>query len=131
MEDSCLYNVVLVSAIHWQESAIYICPLPLEPPSYLPTHPTLLGCQSPSLSSLRHTANSNWLSISQMVVRMFPSYCLHLSLLCPQVCFLCPCLHCGPANRFCTIIFLDSIHMCSYEILVFLFLTYITLYSRL
>ena len=35
-----LYNIVLVSAIHQQESAmVYICPFPLEPPSHLLSHP--------------------------------------------------------------------------------------------
>ena len=41
-----LYNVVLVSATQQHESAlsIYICILPLEPPSHSPPHPTPLGC---------------------------------------------------------------------------------------
>ena len=38
------YNIVLISALHQHGSAIYICLLPLEPPSKLPPHPTLLGC---------------------------------------------------------------------------------------
>ena len=44
---------------------VYICPLPLEPP-------TSLGClRGPDLSSLRHTANSHWLSILHMVYICF------------------------------------------------------------
>ena len=42
---------------------IYIYPLPLEPDSHLPPHPTPLGChRAPDLSSLHHTANFHWLS---------------------------------------------------------------------
>ena len=41
----------------------YMCPLPLESPS----HPSRLS-QSPSLSSLSHTANCHWLSVLHMVV---------------------------------------------------------------
>ena len=44
-----LYDVVLVSAV--RESAVgYIRPLPLDPASHLPPHPTPLG-------SLSHTMN--------------------------------------------------------------------------
>ena len=37
---------MLVSAVHQHESSmgIYMCPLPLEPPSHPPPHPTPLGC---------------------------------------------------------------------------------------
>ena len=47
---------------------VYLCPLPLEPPSHLPPHPTPLGChRALDLSSLHHTTNSHWLSIVHMV----------------------------------------------------------------
>ena len=67
-------------------------PLPLEPPSHLPPHPLSLGCHRTSdLSSEHHTANSQWLSISHLVMYMLQWYSLnssHLLLsLCPQVCF--------------------------------------------
>lgn len=39
-----LYSIVLVSAIHQQESAIGIHMSPPEPPSHFPPHPTPLGC---------------------------------------------------------------------------------------
>ena len=44
MEDNC--NLLFVSAVQQHRSAIiiYICPLPLEIPSHLPLHSTLLGC---------------------------------------------------------------------------------------
>ena len=54
---------MLVSATHHHESAIGTpSPLLFEPPSHLLPHPSRL-LQSPSLSSLSHTANSLWLSI--------------------------------------------------------------------
>ena len=50
-----------------------------------------------------------------MVVSMFPRYSPRsshrlLPPLCPQVCPLCLLLHCCPASRFISTIFLDSIH---------------------
>ena len=70
---------MLVSAIYQHESVIYmfIYPLPLEPPSHLPPHPTPLGChRALDLGSLHHTGNSHWQSILHMVnvyVSMLPS----------------------------------------------------------
>ena len=92
-----------------------------------PSHCSSLS-QSPSLSSLRHIANSHWLSILHIVVYMFSCYCLNAShpllpILCPQVCSLYLHLHYCPANRFSSIIFLDSIYMHYYMIFVSLFLT--------
>ena len=83
-----LYNIVLVSAIHQHESAIGIhmsSPMNLPPTSH-PFPPCRL-LQSPSLSSLSHTANSHWLSILHMVVYMLLCYSLHSShLLLPPHC---------------------------------------------
>ena len=45
--------------------------------------------QSPGLSSLSHTANSHWLSISHMIVYMLPCYSLLLSH--PLLPPCCPC----------------------------------------
>ena len=51
---------------------VYVCPLPPEPPSHLLPHPSPPGChRAPGLSSLRHTANSHWLSILHLVMCMF------------------------------------------------------------
>ena len=87
------------------------------PPASLSDPPRL--SQSTGLSSLSHTANSHWLSTLHMIVYMFPCYFLHLSYTllppdphpCPQVCSLCLCLHCCPAGRFISTVFLDSISL--------------------
>ena len=67
--------------INMDQPQVYICPLLLEPPSLLPLHPRHPPglSQTPGLSSLSHTANSHWVSILQMLVRMFPCYSLHSS----------------------------------------------------
>ena len=51
---------------------MYICPLPLEPPSHLPPHPIPLSCHRASDLSFRyHTANSHWLSRLYIVIYIF------------------------------------------------------------
>ena len=55
---------------------------------------------------------------------MFPCYSLHsshplLPPLGPQVCSLCLHLHCCPANKLISTIFLDSIYMLMYNIYLF------------
>ena len=76
------YNVVTVSALYLHESAIGIrMPLPLEPPSNLPPHPTPLGChRAPALGSLHHTANFHWLSLLHLVMFMFQCICFNATL---------------------------------------------------
>ena len=96
---------------------VHLCPPILEPSSHLLPYPTPLGChRAPALGSLHHTANSHWLSILHMVMCMFPCCSLNSSLpllppLCPQVCFLCLCLLCCPADKFISTILLDP-HIC-------------------
>ena len=75
-------------------------------PHPTPSHRSRL-LQSPGCSSQSPTANFHWLSILHMVVCMLPCYSLcssHCLLPThpppPQVCSLCLCLHCCPANRF-------------------------------
>ena len=64
MEDNCFTILCwFLPYNNMSQPQVYICPLHLEPPSYLPPLPTLLGCQwAQDLSSLHHTANSPWLS---------------------------------------------------------------------
>ena len=79
----------------------HICPLPLEPLTHLPLHPTSLGChRALSLSFLHQTSNSQWLSILYMILYIFQCYSLNLShfllpQLCSKVCSLCLHLHYG------------------------------------
>ena len=90
---------------------MYVCPLPREPPSHRHPHPTLLDCHgAPALNSLRHTANSHWLSVLHMYV-CFSAALNSPTLFFPSVCSLCLPLHCCPASRFSSTIFLDSIYM--------------------
>ena len=121
IEEYLLYNIVSVSAIHQQKSAIDIHMSllswsSLPPPT--PSHPSRLS-QSTSLSSLSHTANSHWRSILHMLIYVsvllspfVPPFPPLLSCPpCPQICSLCLCLHGCPANRFISIVLLDSIYM--------------------
>ena len=125
---------MVVFAIHWHESAIgvQVSPIPKPPP-----HPIPLGCPSaPALSALFHVLNLDWWSVSYMVIYMFQCYSLnssHLHLLpqSPKVCSLYLCLFCCLASRVIITIFLNSIYMYQYTVLVFFFLTYFTLYNRL
>ena len=108
-----------------------------EPSSHLPPHP--ISQRPPSalvLSALFHTSNLDWQSISHMVIYMFQCYSFrscHPGLLpqSPKVCSLSLCLFCCLTYRVIIIIFLNSIYMREYTVLVFLFLTYLILYNRL
>ena len=100
------------------------------------THPSRWS-QSTEMISLWHAA-SHELSILYLVVYMCKCHSLTLSqLTLPAPCVLKSTLHLHlyacPAPRFfrTIIFFLDSIYMCQHTVLVFLFLTYFTLYDRL
>ena len=99
---------------------------------HLPPHPIPFSCSS----ALFHTLNLDWSFISHMVIYMFQCYSLKSScpLLLPQspkICSLYLCLLCCLTYSIVIAIFLNSIHMCWYNVLVFFFLTYFTLYNRL
>ena len=67
-----LYNIVVVFAIRWHESAMGVHVSPSWTPSHLPPHPIPLGCpRAPALSALFHASNLDWWSISHMVIHMF------------------------------------------------------------
>ena len=73
--------------------------------------------------------------ISHVVIYMFQCCSLKSSHPCllprsPKVCFLHLCLFCYLVYRVIVSIFLNSICMCYYTVLVFFFLTYFTLYNR-
>ena len=108
-----------------------------EPHSHLPPHPIPQGHPSaPALSTQSHASNLDWQSVSHMVIYMFQCYSLKSSHPCllpqsPKVCSFSLCLFCCLAYRFIVTIFLNSIYMHCYTVLVFFFLTYFTLYIRL
>ena len=102
--------------VNMNQPQVYIYPLSLETPSHPPPHSTPLGCHGTlDLSSLHQTANFHWLSnftcgnvyISGLLSQFTPpspSYCIHQSLLCLH-------LHCCPADRFISTVFLDSVYI--------------------
>ena len=87
-----------------------------EPPSHLPPHPIPLGHPSaPALSTLSHTSNLDWQSVSHMIIYMFQCYSLksshpRLLPLSPKDCSIHLCLFCCLARVIVTI-FLNSIYM--------------------
>ena len=112
---SLLYNIVLVSAIQQQESATGIH---MSPPSWTSHLPHPLGC---------HGA----LGWTPCVTEQMPTGCLFHTWECVCVCptlwilpvlslppcvrkpvLLCLRLHCCPADRFISTIFLDSTPLC-------------------
>ena len=90
-----------------KQDRLNICPLPLEHPSYLPPHPTPLGCHR----ALPHTPNSHWLSVLHMVMYI---QCYSLISSHPLLTPLHPkCLYvlCCPASQIVRTIFPGSIYM--------------------
>ena len=61
MEDNCFtISFWFLPYVNRNQPKIYICSLPLEPLSHLPSHPTPLDyLRAPDLSSLHHTAQSH------------------------------------------------------------------------
>ena len=109
-----------------------------ESSSHLPPHPIPQGGpRALALSALFHASNLDWWSILHMVIYMFQCYSLkssHPHLL-PQslskVCTLHLCLFCSLTYRVIVTIFLNSIYMRYYTVMVSFFLTYFALYNRL
>ena len=88
-----------------------------DPPSYLPPHPTPHGHpRTPDLSTLSHSSNLDWWSVSHMIIYMFQCYSLksshpHLLPQSPKDCSLYLCLFCCLAYGVILTIFLNSIYM--------------------
>ena len=108
-----------------------------ESPSHLPSHPILVGHPSvPALSTLFHSLNLDCWVISHMIIYMFQchspksSHPLPLPQS-PKDCSIHLCFFCCLAYRVIVTIFLNSIYMHWYTVLVFFFLAYFTLYNRL
>ena len=131
MEGNYFTILWFLSYIDMTQPWMYMC-LPIPNPPPIPQ-----GCPSaPALSALLYASNLDWSSISHMVIHVFQCYSLkssHPRLLpqSPKVCSLYLCLFCCLAYKVIVTIFLNSIYMHSYTILVFFFLTYFTLYNKL
>ena len=88
---------------------VYLCPPILEPSSHLLPYPTPLGChRAPALGSLAVYFAYGNVYVSMLLYQFAPP---SPSPLCPQVCFLCLCLLCCPADEFIRTILLDP-HIC-------------------
>ena len=108
-----------------------------ELPSHFAPHTIPLGHPSaPAPSILYHASNLDWRLISHMILYMFQCHSpksSHPSPLpqSPKDCSINLYLFCCLAYRVIVTIFLNSIYMHYYTVLVFFFLAYFTLYNRL
>ena len=98
-----------------------------EPPSHLPPRTIPLGHSSaPAPSILYHASNLDWRFVSHMIFYMFQCHSPKSSHPCPlpqspKDCSIHLCLFCCLAYRVIVTIFLNSIYMCYYTILVVFF----------
>ena len=105
-----------------------------EPPSHFPPHIISLDHpRAPAPSIVYTVSNIDWRFVSYMILYMFQCHSLKLSRplplpQSPKVRSVHLCLFCCLAYRVIIIIFLNSIYMCQYTVLVFFFLAYFTLY---
>ena len=106
-----------------------ICVPHPEHPSHHPPHPIPLSHPSaPAPSTLYHAWNLDWHFISQMIIYIFQCHSPKSSHprplpQSPKDCSIHLCLFCCLAYRVIVTIFLNSIYMCYYTVLVFFFLT--------
>ena len=108
----------------------------LNPPSHFPPRTIPLGGLSAPAPSIQYPAsNLDWRCISYMILYMFQchspksSHPLPLPQS-PKDCSIHLCLFCCVTYRVIITIFLNSIYMRYYTILVFFCLAYFTLYNR-
>ena len=115
---------------------IYMCSPSRSPlPTPSPSHP----CESSQCISLEHlsqASNLDWRSVSHLIIYMFPCCSLrssHPRFLpqSPKVCSIHLCLFFCLTYRVIITIFLNSMYMHQYTVLVFIFLAYFTLYNGL
>ena len=108
-----------------------------ESPSHLLPHLIPLGHPSaPDPSTLYHASNLDWQFVLHMIIYMFQCHPPTSSHPCPLAqspkdSSIHLCLFCCLTYRVIVTIFLNSIYMCQYIVLVFFFLAYFTLYNRL
>ena len=115
---------------------VHVFPI-LNPASHLPPDPIPLGHPSAPAPSIQyHASNLDWRFVSYMILYMFQchspksSHPLPLPQS-PKVRSIHLCLFCCLTCRVIITIFLNSVYMCQYTVLVFFFLAYFTLYNRL
>ena len=119
------------------KSLILTCVPKHEPASHLPPHNISLGYpHAPAPSMLYPASDIDWRFNSYMVVYMLECHSPKSSHPLPlplssKVRYTHLCLFCCLAYRVIIAIFLNSIYMCSYTVLVFFFLAYFTLYNWL
>ena len=124
-------------AVHQLESATGIHMFPsLKPPPTSLSVPSLwvIPVHQPHDTILYHALNLDWRFVSYMILYMFQCHSPKLShpLPLPQSpkdCSIHLCLFCCLAYKVIVTIFLNSIYMRQYTVLVFFFLTYFTLYN--
>ena len=136
---SFLYFTILYWFCHtstWIRHRCTCVPHP-ETLSHLPPHTIPLGHPSaPAPSILYPASNLDWWFISYMILYMFQCHSPksshpHRLSQSPEGCSILLCLFCCLAYKVIVTIFLNSIYMCYYTVLVFFFLAYFTLYNRL
>ena len=124
-------------AIHQHESTMDVHVFHPEPPFHLPSHTIPLGHPSaPAPSILYQASNLDWRFVSHMILYMFQCHSPKSSQprplpQSPEDCSIHLCLFYCLAYRVIITIFLNSLYMCQYTVLVFFFLAYFTLYNRL
>ena len=115
----------------------YTCVPHPEPPLLLsPRTIPLDHLSAPAPSIQYHALNLDWRFISYMILYMFQYHSPKSSHpfplpQSPKVCSIHLCLFCCLTCRVIITIFLNSVYMCQYTVLVFFFLAYFTLYNRL
>ena len=125
------FTVLYWFCINMNPPQVYMSPPHPESHSHLPPHPIPLACPRVlALGALLHASGHlHWSPTLHMVMHMIHCYSLKSSnpgplVLSPKVCSLRLCLLCHPACRIVSTVFLNSLYIYIYIVLVFFFLTY-------
>ena len=122
--------------IDMNQPRVFMCPPVLNPPpitlpilslTVIPVHQPRAPCLMhwTRTGDLFHIWYNTWFNA---ILSNHPTLAFSQS---PNICSLHLCLFCCLAYRVIATIFLNSIYMSLYTVLVFFFLTYFTLYNRL